>query len=296
MTQDLGRYGTSFEMGIGSASDDGSGPRILENFTFGIPSYTYGQPFPVPPRKFSVDKGRRKTKEVAMWDVICTYSEYRASSSPTCCVSLSAFYSKTIVPFSICSCGFQGQLAANQFNDGNESLNAIDIPSSRPKKEPLYPYPRKMIDSPVANKVVSEQPVWKLRWRWHGKEVTWDMRGAETTEQGDCSAVRGSPQCCEKEPVIVDLLPRVSYNMQTANCCKGRVLTSMTQDPERYGASFEMGIGSASDDGSSPRIPENFILGIPRYTYGQPFPVPPSKFSVDKGRRKTKAVGKYTKL
>ncbi|KAF3623979.1 putative phospholipase D delta-like [Capsicum annuum] len=114
MTQDLGRYGTSFEMGIGSASDDGSGPRILENFTFGIPSYTYGQPFPVPPRKFSVDKGRRKTKEVAMWDVICTYSEYRASSSPTCCVSLSAFYSKTIVPFSICSCGFQGQLAANQ--------------------------------------------------------------------------------------------------------------------------------------------------------------------------------------
>ncbi|KAM3204634.1 hypothetical protein P3L10_028043 [Capsicum annuum] len=116
------------------------------------------------------------------------------------------------------------------------------------------------------------------------------MRGAETTEQGDCSAVRGSPQCCEKEPVIVDLLPRVSYNMQTANCCKGRVLTSMTQDPERYGASFEMGIGSASDDGSSPRIPENFILGIPRYTYGQPFPVPPSKFSVDKGRRKTKAV------
>ncbi|PHU04677.1 COBRA-like protein 6 [Capsicum chinense] len=119
------------------------------------------------------------------------------------------------------------------------------------------------------------------------------MRGAETTEQGDCSAIRGSPQCYEKEPMIVDLLPRVSYNMQTANCCKGRMLTSMTQDPERYGASFEMGIGSASDDGSSPRIPENFILGIPRYTYGQLFPVPPSKFSVDKGRRKTKAVAMW---
>ncbi|PHU17293.1 hypothetical protein BC332_12988 [Capsicum chinense] len=64
----------------------------------------------------------------------------------------------------------------------------------------------------------------------------------------------------------------------------------MTQDPGRYGASFEMGIGSASDDGSGPRIPENFTLGIPRYTCGQPFPVPPRKFSVDKGRRKTKAV------
>ncbi|PHT52618.1 COBRA-like protein 6 [Capsicum baccatum] len=80
------------------------------------------------------------------------------------------------------------------------------------------------------------------------------MRGAETTEQGNCSAVRGSPQCCEKEPVIIDLLPGVSYNMQTANCCKGGVLTSMTQDPRRYGAFFEMGIESASDDGSGPRI------------------------------------------
>ncbi|KAF3651244.1 hypothetical protein FXO38_16712 [Capsicum annuum] len=81
------------------------------------------------------------------------------------------------------------------------------------------------------------------------------MRGAETTEQGDCFDVRGTPKCCEKEPVIIDLLPGVSYNMQTANCCKGRVLTSMTQDPRRYGASFEMGIGSAFDDGSGPRIP-----------------------------------------
>ncbi|PHT44635.1 COBRA-like protein 1 [Capsicum baccatum] len=119
------------------------------------------------------------------------------------------------------------------------------------------------------------------------------MRGAKTTEQGNCSVVRGSPQCCEKEPVIVDHLPEVSYNMQTTNCCKGEVLTSMTQDPRRYGASFEMGIGIASDDGSGPRIPEKFTLGIRRYTCGQPFPVPPSKFSVDKGCRKTKAVATW---
>ncbi|PHT54093.1 COBRA-like protein 1 [Capsicum baccatum] len=145
MTQDPGRYGASFEMGIGSASDDGSGPRIPENFTLGIPRYTCGQPFPVPPSKFSVDKGHRKTKAVATWNVICTDSEYRASSSPTCCVSLSAFYSKTIV-------------ARDSVNDGDESLNAIDIPSPWPSKKPLHPYPHKMIDSPVANKVVSGQP------------------------------------------------------------------------------------------------------------------------------------------
>ncbi|KAM3309420.1 hypothetical protein P3S67_011164 [Capsicum chacoense] len=95
MTQDLGRYGASFEMGIGIASDDGSGPRIPEKFTLGIRRYTCGQPFSVPPSKFSIDKGRRKTKAVATWDVICTYYQYRASS-PTCCVSLSVFYSKTI--------------------------------------------------------------------------------------------------------------------------------------------------------------------------------------------------------
>ncbi|PHT36136.1 hypothetical protein CQW23_23836 [Capsicum baccatum] len=124
----------------------------------------------------------------------------------------------------------------------------------------------------------------------HGKEVIWDMWGAETTEQGDYSAVSGRPQCFKKDLMIVDLLPGVSYNIQTVNCCKGGVLTSMTQDPKRYGASFEMGIGSASDDGSNPRIPKNFTLGIPRYTYGQLFLVPPSKFSVDKGRQKTKVV------
>ncbi|PHT77936.1 hypothetical protein T459_15988 [Capsicum annuum] len=120
------------------------------------------------------------------------------------------------------------------------------------------------------------------------------MRGAETTEQGNCSVVRGSPQCCEKKLMIVDLLPGISYNMQTTNCCKGEVLKSMTQDLGRYGASFEMGIGIASDDGSSPRIPEKFTLGIRRYTCGQPFPVPPSKFSIDKGRRKTKAVATWS--
>ncbi|KAK1557459.1 hypothetical protein Q3G72_024999 [Acer saccharum] len=36
------------------------------------------------------------------------------------------------------------------------------------------------------------------------------------------------PHCCEKRPVIVDLLPGAPYNQQTKNCCKGGVLTSMS--------------------------------------------------------------------
>ncbi|XP_009776069.1 COBRA-like protein 6 isoform X1 [Nicotiana sylvestris] len=140
-----------------------------------------------------------------------------------------------------------------------------------------------------------DQPGWKLSWSWPGNEVIWDMSGAEATEQGDCSAIKATqpPHCCEKEPVIVDLLPGAPYNKQVANCCKGGVLTSLTQDPEKYGAAFQMNIGSASYNGSEPRLPENFTLGIPGYSCGDPFKVPPSKFNVDQGRRKTQAVATW---
>lgn len=50
------------------------------------------------------------------------------------------------------------QVARDSGNDGDESLNAIDIPPPRPKKKPLHPYPRKMADSSIANKAVSGQP------------------------------------------------------------------------------------------------------------------------------------------
>ncbi|XP_019067347.1 COBRA-like protein 6 isoform X1 [Solanum lycopersicum] len=140
-----------------------------------------------------------------------------------------------------------------------------------------------------------EQPGWKLSWDWHGKEVIWQMWGAETTEQGDCSAIKGDtlPHCCLKEPVILDLLPGAPYNKQVANCCKGGVLTSLTQDPEKYVSSFEMIIASASNDGSGPRMPENFTLGIPGYTCGVAVKVPPTKFHEDQGRRQTQAVATW---
>lgn len=139
-----------------------------------------------------------------------------------------------------------------------------------------------------------EQPGWKLSWDWPGNEIIWEMWGAETTEQGDCSAIKGDnpPHCCEKEPVLLDLLPGAPYNKQVANCCKGGVLTSMTQDPMKYVSSFEMSIGSVSSDGFGTRMPENFTLGIPGYTCGVPVQVPPTKFYHNQRRRTTQAVGK----
>lgn len=123
--------------------------------------------------------------------------------------------------------------------------------------------------------------------------MIWSILGAEATEQGNCSAFKGKklPHCCEKEPVIIDLLAGAPYNKQVANCCKGGVLSSMTQDPRKYVASFQMHIGSASSNSSVFGIPERFTLGLPGYTCGEPFLVPPTKFTEDQGRRRTQALG-----
>jgi hypothetical protein len=45
---------------------------------------------------------------VETWNVTCMYSQFQASLTPKCCVSLSAFYNSTIVPCPQCSCQCQG--------------------------------------------------------------------------------------------------------------------------------------------------------------------------------------------
>lgn len=39
------------------------------------------------------------------WNVTCTYSQFLAQKTPTCCVSLSSFYNDTIVGCPTCACG-----------------------------------------------------------------------------------------------------------------------------------------------------------------------------------------------
>ncbi|GMI88200.1 COBRA-like protein 6 precursor [Hibiscus trionum] len=138
-----------------------------------------------------------------------------------------------------------------------------------------------------------EQPGWRLGWDWTGKEAIWSMQGAEATEQGNCSRFKGGqlPHCCEKTPSIIDLLPGTPYNMQTANCCKGGVLSSMIQDPSMYGSIFQMSV-SASDKADF-NMPENFTFGVQGYTCGPAVEVAPSKYSTDGGRRWTQALGTW---
>ncbi|KAM3762586.1 hypothetical protein ACB098_01G358400 [Castanea mollissima] len=139
-----------------------------------------------------------------------------------------------------------------------------------------------------------DRPGWKLSWTWISDEAIWDMWGAEATEQGNCSRFKGGvlPHCCEKQPVIVDLMPGAPYNKQFNNCCKGGVLTSMTQDQTMYGAAFRMNVNKATinNTDNSFFMPLNFNLGVPGYTCGDPFKVPPSKFKADGGRRSTQAL------
>ncbi|CAN1305451.1 COBRA-like protein 6 [Linum perenne] len=97
-----------------------------------------------------------------------------------------------------------------------------------------------------------EAPGWRLGWDWKGKEAISGIIGAEATQQGDCSRFKDQPppHCCDKHPIIIDLLPGAPYNVQTQNCCKG----------------------------------------VPGYTCGNATSVSPTKIPVDGGRRWTQVL------
>ncbi|KAJ7564074.1 hypothetical protein O6H91_03G135500 [Diphasiastrum complanatum] len=138
-----------------------------------------------------------------------------------------------------------------------------------------------------------EAPGWALGWTWAKKEVIWNMQGAEATMQGDCSKFHGNiPHCCKKDPTIVDLLPGVPYNVQSANCCRGGVLSSYAQDPLNSVASFQVIVGQAGTSNKTVALPKNFTLVTPGpgYTCSPAKVVKSSLFPSPDGRRHTQAL------
>ncbi|GAB4845938.1 hypothetical protein Ancab_024944 [Ancistrocladus abbreviatus] len=134
-------------------------------------------------------------------------------------------------------------------------------------------------------------PGWSLSWRWPHHEVINHIAGAEAKEQGVCNETLGGqrPHCCLKNPVIIDLIIGAPYNKRVANCCKGGVLASMTQDPSKAVAAFQMNVGNAGGNALNFWMPTRFRFGSPGYSCGDPEFVDPTKFPDDGGRRWTQA-------
>ena len=139
MAQDSTKYASHFQMSVGfAASSSKLNFTMPKNFTFSTPGYTCGDLEAVAPTQFSEDGGRRWRQALSKcfhsspynyyclsilsltsycffhlftgtYKVICTYSQFIAAPAPTCCVSLSAFYSTTITFCPNCSCGCQNQ-------------------------------------------------------------------------------------------------------------------------------------------------------------------------------------------
>ncbi|CAN6476873.1 unnamed protein product [Victoria cruziana] len=138
-----------------------------------------------------------------------------------------------------------------------------------------------------------QAPGWKLGWTWAKKEVIWNMVGAQTTDQGDCSRFKGNiPHCCRKDPTTVDLLPGTPYNQQVANCCRGGVINSMVQDPSTSVSSFLIVVGSSGTSNKTVKLPKNFTLSAPGpgYTCGPAKKGKPSEFFTADRRRVTRAL------
>ncbi|KAI5013934.1 COBRA-like protein 7 [Hordeum vulgare subsp. vulgare] len=134
-----------------------------------------------------------------------------------------------------------------------------------------------------------ERPGWRLSWVWAGREFISDVVGAETTEQGNCTGLHGArgapPHCCEKQPVMVDLPPGAPYNRQTANCCRGGVLSSVTQNNRTATSQFEMYIVNFElDKHGDIKMPTTFNIGVPGYTCSNATTVPATRSKVDEQR------------
>lgn len=97
----------SFQVSVGQAVSTNRTVKVPRNFTLLAPGpgYTCGAAKLVKPTKFMSPDGRRSTQAHMTWNVTCTYSQFLAQRSPTCCVSLSSFYNDTIVSCPACSCG-----------------------------------------------------------------------------------------------------------------------------------------------------------------------------------------------
>ncbi|WOK99349.1 hypothetical protein Cni_G08061 [Canna indica] len=110
--QDPANAASSFQLSVGLAGTSKKTVKAPINVTLKTPGpgYTCGKANSVPSSKFVSQDGRRTTEALKTWNITCTYSQFLAQKTPTCCVSLSSFYNDTIVDCPTCSCGCQNNI------------------------------------------------------------------------------------------------------------------------------------------------------------------------------------------
>ena len=92
------------------------------------------------------------------WRVTCSYSQYREAVAPSCCVSLSTFYSSGIVSCPLCSCGCQGSPTSPQ------CVSSSGVPAPPPPAAG-----RVDDDEPPAPLVRCSEHMCPIRVHWHVK-------------------------------------------------------------------------------------------------------------------------------
>ncbi|KAK4742125.1 hypothetical protein SAY87_000126 [Trapa incisa] len=109
LAQDPVNAASAFQLSVGSAGTNNKTVRLPKNFTLKAPGpgYTCSPARNVRPTKFVTQDKRRTTQALMTWNITCTYSQFLARKTPSCCVSLSSFYNDTIVSCPTCSCGCQ---------------------------------------------------------------------------------------------------------------------------------------------------------------------------------------------
>ncbi|CAM6102073.1 unnamed protein product [Calypogeia fissa] len=103
--QDPANSVSSFQLTVGYAGNTNTTVKMPLKLTLKSPGpgYTCSDLKKVAPTRFSQSNGRF-TQAYLTWNATCTYSQYLAQKAPTCCVSLSAFYSTDIVKCPDCAC------------------------------------------------------------------------------------------------------------------------------------------------------------------------------------------------
>ncbi|XP_028059185.1 COBRA-like protein 4 [Camellia sinensis] len=135
--QDPAAAVSAFQVSVGQAGTSNKTVKLPKNFTLlgPGPGYTCGPAKIVPSTVFLTPDRRRKTQALMTWNVTCTYSQFLASKNPSCCVSFSSFYNKTITPCPTCSCGCQSK--KNCIMSNSKRLNMAGINTPRKDSTPL---------------------------------------------------------------------------------------------------------------------------------------------------------------